>query len=1209
MSTGNNYNVIVDGSLLVYKSCLVNGQLTSNVLKSYGDVISSSYSLNTLGDIIKPSPIDSNTNYGNTTLNIYYNSGSYNSCVGYNSMFSNLSGNYNNALGYKTLYSNTSGSNNNSIGYNSLYSNISGNLNIAIGSNSLYGNISGNSNIGIGYNTLYNNKRGSTNIAIGDYSFGNTTTNIVNNIGIGYNSLYNNQANDNIGIGVSTLYKNTTGNQNIAIGNGANFSNTIGSYNIGIGYGSLNSNMSGTRNIGLGIGTLQNNMTDDNIAIGNNTLYNNLYGTKNIGIGINTLNSNTSGNNNIGIGFEALKQNTSGTNNIAIGYQANNTNTINISTIAIGTNSTPTANNQIIIGNGGYNTYVNASSLFIGNNNYSVGSYYVTINGSTNISGDTTLSGNSILVGKISSNVSFVSNGLNISSDNFSINSNSVTLNTPKLGIGKTNPTGKLHIYESIGTGDLSLFIWNTIGGNPNGSINAIVTDSNNNVYVAGSFSTISGVSANNIAKWNGTIWSALGSGLTDSNGISSNAIVYSLGVDSNNNIYVGGRFDRAHITTVNNIAKWSGTEWSAMGTGTVGVTGVGSSPSQATVYSIAVTKTNTVYFGGVISYINITNANNIVYWDGTNLNPVGTGIVGNGVYAIAIDSSNNIFIGGSFNTAGGVSVSNIAYYTGSVWTAMGTGVTGGTIPVRAIGIDSTNNVYVGGDFTTAGGSTSNYIAKWSSTWSTISYSGNNGTNGSVYSINIDNINNVYIGGNFTTAGGMSVNNIAKWNNSYWTRYYYNGNIGITGGTIPIKNLYYNLNNNNIYIGGDFTNVGGNTTINYLTYYNTVYSYYNNVSYNTSYASQNLGTLILEHGNSGGCSSIVFPSTTNNKSDYGYIQYRDNINDGNISHNGRLEIGVENDALTDTLVLQKNGGYVGIGTTSPTGVLHIFETTGVSENAGTGTLVLEHGNSGGKSSIIFPSTNNRGSDYGYIIYRDDVSNSNKSERSRLEIGTENDSTNINNYDALILQKNGGYVGIGTSSPESTLHVIGTTILQSTEIELSSRENNWNASYWNNNYGLRLGWNKTGGQGMVGYCCHGQTVSGGHEFWSMNVTQTTPVSAKVQASVFNAISDYRIKENIIKIKNTNYDNLFYELNPVYYFNKHKNANDFGFIAHEVQELYPELVDGEKDVEGRFQSLNYSGLVPICVNEIQKQNEIIKQLKTEIQEIRDILNTRT
>ena len=41
---------------------------------------------------------------------------------------------------------------------------------------------------------------------------------------------------------------------------------------------------------------------------------------------------------------------------------------------------------------------------------------------------------------------------------------------------------------------------------------------------------------------------------------------------------------------------------------------------------------------------------------------------------------------------------------------------------------------------------------------------------------------------------------------------------------------------------------------------------------------------------------------------------------------------------------------------------------------------------------------------------------------------------------------------------------------------------------------------------------------------------------------------------------------------------------GFIAHEIQELYPFLVNGQKDGE-QTQSLNYIGLIGILTKEIQ------------------------
>ena len=56
-------------------------------------------------------------------------------------------------------------------------------------------------------------------------------------------------------------------------------------------------------------------------------------------------------------------------------------------------------------------------------------------------------------------------------------------------------------------------------------------------------------------------------------------------------------------------------------------------------------------------------------------------------------------------------------------------------------------------------------------------------------------------------------------------------------------------------------------------------------------------------------------------------------------------------------------------------------------------------------------------------------------------------------------------------------------------------------------------------------------------------------------------------------------------------------EYGFIAHEVQDIFPEIVQGEKDGE-EYQSINYIELIPILVNEIKNLKEEIKNLKKEI-----------
>ncbi len=312
--------------------------------------------------------------------------------------------------------------------------------------------------------------------------------------------------------------------------------------------------------------------------------------------------------------------------------------------------------------------------------------------------------------------------------------------------------------------------------------INALTWDgTNHTLYVGGGFTLAGGVANTTyIAKWDGSTWSSLGTGV--------NNVVQALAWDGTN-LYAGGYFTTAGGVTVNRIAKWNSTSntWSALGTGTNG-----------TVFALAWDGTNhTLYAGGNFTTAGGVTVNLIAKWDGSTWSALGTGMSGNYINSLAWDGT-NLYASGYFATAGGVTVNHIAKWNGNAWSALGTGMNN---DVYALAWDGTNNnLYAGGKFTAAGGVlNTKYIAKWDgTTWSAL---GTGISSGSYVEVLAWDGTNLYVGGKFTNAGGVSASNIAKWNSaSSWSA------LG-TG----VNNTVYGLawDGTNLYAGGDLTTAGG----------------------------------------------------------------------------------------------------------------------------------------------------------------------------------------------------------------------------------------------------------------------------------------------------------------------------------------------------------------------------------------------------------------
>jgi len=123
-------------------------------------------------------------------------------------------------------------------------------------------------------------------------------------------------------------------------------------------------------------------------------------------------------------------------------------------------------------------------------------------------------------------------------------------------------------------------------------------------------------------------------------------------------------------------------------------------------------------------------------------------------------------------------------------------------------------------------------------------------------------------------------------------------------------------------------------------------------------------------------------------------------------------------------------------------------------------------------------------------------------------------------------------------------------------------------------------------------------------YTLDIEGNLNVSQSIYATYFVNTSDYRIKENPVLLDASyNVD----RLRPLRYRNLLINKDDLGFLAHEVQEVYPFLVEGNKDEEKK-QSLNYIGLIAILVKEVQELKKENVALKLAMEEQAASFDTR-
>ena len=201
----------------------------------------------------------------------------------------------------------------------------------------------------------------------------------------------------------------------------------------------------------------------------------------------------------------------------------------------------------------------------------------------------------------------------------------------------------------------------------------------------------------------------------------------------------------------------------------------------------------------------------------------------------------------------------------------------------------------------------------------------------------------------------------------------------------------------------------------------------------------------------------------------------------------------------------------------------------------------------------------------------------------------------------------GYVGIGTTSPTVPLAVHGQQKWYTTSADGNELRGFFNPGGASDGAELYLYRDDGATQGVA---LRGQ----GNSYFRVDSTSdklinfyygTSNVGQIVTGGtnvLYQSNSDYRLKENVVEM--TGALDRVSQLKPSRYnFISHPGEQVDGFMAHELQEVVPQAVSGEKDEMNedgtpKYQGVDHSQIVPLLVGAIKELKAEIETLKTQI-----------